>query len=123
MGETLAGEAESAFPTDGIGIVSTLAGAVKKGRRFKEWELAGIKEGMLGRPDLTGIGWPAPSGLAPVGIAGPNANVLLITQDELDVAFQSERHASRTCWACARGSFHIPRGSTASVPASAAPTR
>jgi hypothetical protein len=72
---------------DGLGIISSLASAVKKGRHFEEWELAGIPEGMLGRRDLTGIVLGGPVTDSRVKVAGPTVTVLLITQDELDVAF------------------------------------
>jgi hypothetical protein len=78
---------ETTFPADATEIVDSLAGAVKKGRHFKEWELAGIKEGMLGRADLTGIVLAGPVPDSRVEVSGPNMNVLLITQDELEVAF------------------------------------
>jgi hypothetical protein len=82
------GEGEGAYPADGVEILNTLAMAVRKGRRFKEWELAGIPQGMFDRGDLTGIVLGGAVLDARLKVAGPTMTVLLITTDELNVAFQ-----------------------------------
>jgi hypothetical protein len=77
---------EGAAPDDGLKILDSLATAVRKGQRFKEWELGGIPDGMFGRRDLTGIVFGGAVQDNRVKVSAPTMTVLLITQDELQVA-------------------------------------
>jgi hypothetical protein len=84
--QRLPSEGDGAFPADGPDLVSSLAAEVKKGRRLVEWEMAGTPEGMFGRRDLSGIvfGGEVPDPRVKVG--APTMTILLVTQDELEVA-------------------------------------
>ena len=79
-------EKEEAPPKDGLEVINLLANEVIGGRRFKEWDIAGIPGGMLGRSDLTGIVLGAEVPDPRLKVPGPTMTVLLITEDELQVA-------------------------------------
>jgi hypothetical protein len=80
------GEGSDAYPSDAPDIVSSLAKAVREGRRLQAWHIASSPEGMLGRADLTGLLVLPQSADPRLGLAGPSLALLVVTKDELAAA-------------------------------------
>jgi hypothetical protein len=81
-----AGEGADAYPPDAPDVVDSLAKAVRGGRKLSPWELAGMPEGMLGRPDLTGVLIVPGEDDARLGAGGETLVILGVTKDELGAA-------------------------------------